>query len=57
MNKNSGHAVADSLGDIFIKTDVTSQDSQTAAFAQIWKKYSQIDFGAYLAVKPTTSIA
>ena len=45
MNEKSGQTVADSIGGIFIKTDVTSQESQTSAFEKIWEKYGQIDFG------------
>jgi NADP-dependent 3-hydroxy acid dehydrogenase YdfG len=45
MNEKSGQAVAQEIGGIFAKTDVTSYDSQSAAFGKVWEKYSQIDFG------------
>lgn len=55
MNEKSGQAVADSLKGIFIKTDVTSQESQTAAFVKVWETYGQIDFGEYIQTKPKVS--
>lgn len=45
MNEQSGEAVAKRVGGVFHKTDVTSQESQEAAFAAVWEKYGQIDFG------------
>lgn len=45
MNEKSGEAVAKEVGGSFYKTDVTSQDSQEAAFVKVWEKHGQIDFG------------
>ena len=45
MNEKSGKRVADAIGGDFLKTDVTSQNSQTAAFEAVWKKHGHIDFG------------
>lgn len=45
MNEKSGQAVASEIGGMFVKTDVTSYDSQKNAFAKAWEEYGQIDFG------------
>lgn len=44
MNEKSGKAIAEQLGGIFIKTDVTNYDNQAAAFQKTWETYKQIDF-------------
>ena len=45
MSTDAGNAVAQELDGIFTRTDVSSYESQAAAFEKTWETYGRIDFG------------